>query len=192
MSESRPLSDFGETVHVDLNSVIPYWRNPRRVTDEAVNMLAESIKQYGYQQPIVVDEKMTIIIGHTRYAAMRRLGVESADILIVSNLSPARVKQLRIIDNRAAEYTSWDFDALFDEVAELDAELMTRFFPDVQAFTNVDDEPKPEPSWNIEGPIELPEGMGADTEFICPSCYHSWETHVTREQIFSGQIGETP
>ena len=67
------MDDVIETV--DLDRVRPYWRNPRRVTEDAVTQLMASISEYGYQQPIVVDSDYVIIVGHTRYAALRRLNI---------------------------------------------------------------------------------------------------------------------
>jgi ParB-like chromosome segregation protein Spo0J len=98
--------DTTSTRVLSLDDIVPYWRNPRVVTDDAVNAVAESIERYGYTQPIVVDAENVIVIGHTRYAALRRLGATEAPVMTVTTLSPTQVKQLRVIDNKAHELTS--------------------------------------------------------------------------------------
>src|SRR5690625_7573707 len=117
-----------------IDSIKPNWRNPRRISDEAIEQLAHSIQEYGYQQPLVVDGKNVLIVGHTRYAAMRRLGVETVQVMIADQLTPKQVKQFRLIDNRAAEYTTWDPEVLAWQLAELDdpernAEVMPDAMP---------------------------------------------------------------
>ncbi len=176
-----------------LDSLIPYWRNPRRVTDEAVNAVMESIRVYGYQQPIVVDTENVIVVGHTRYAALRRLGYKEAEVNVL-DLPPQKIKQLRVLDNRTSEYATWDFDKLASEMGDLDMDLMTRFFPEVanNVFEVVQqdvDAPVPDPSlWE---PVEVPADGSSVVEFVCPSCFHMFDQKVTREEVFAGVLSPT-
>lgn len=175
---------LGEHEVVPLDQVRPYWRNPRRVTEEAVNMLAESLKNYGYQQPIVVDEKYVIIVGHTRYAALRRLKATEVPVVVATGLTQAQVKEYRLVDNRAAEMTSWDYTSLVDELEELDSMIANQFFPemgdeDVEGFDP-----------DVELLAREWDKVDTNVEFTCPSCFHQWNTEVTKEQIMSGTIGE--
>lgn len=174
----------GTRVNLRLDQIKPYWRNPRSVPEEAVNALADSIRQFGYRQPIVVDDEYVIIIGHTRYAALRKLGVDDAIPVMVTTDMPAdKVKQLRVIDNRVAEFTSWDYEALLEELAELDSNLLTALFPEKAAngaSEIIEIEQRPERNdWDAVVPT---------VEFVCPSCYFSWEIEVTREAVFAGRI----
>lgn len=201
MSRS-PSSDRADSTSLNLttlslDSIVPYWRNPRRITDEAVNAVAESIRRYGYQQPIVVDAENVIIIGHTRYAALRRLDYREVPVRVESELTPKQVKHLRAIDNRTAEYTNWDFDTLVDEMQDLDANLGQSFFADIALdIEEVTGTPfiQTEPvdaTTEASGTGEPIGTMDADAaEFICPSCFHSWETTVTPAQIRKGRIEE--
>ena len=91
-----------------IDTVIPYARNPRLNTD-AVGKVAASLKEFGWQQPIVVDEEMVVIAGHTRLLAA----------ILVANLSEAKAKAYRIADNRVGEESLWDNDALAVEIKEL-------------------------------------------------------------------------
>lgn len=170
-----------------LDSLIPYWRNPRRITEEAINAVAESIRQYGYQQPITIDGEDVIITGHTRYAALRRLGYTHASVRIITDLTAQQVKQLRLIDNRTSELASWDYDSLVAEMADLDGDLMSRFFPEVtgEAFTAItSDDPSADPlDW--ESAAEEEETV---VEFVCPACFHQWNQEVHREDVFAGKL----
>jgi len=174
-----------ETVHID--KVIPYWRNPRRLNQEAVEAVQESIQRYGYVQPIVVDKDFTIIIGHTRYAAMRRLEVTQVQVQKVDYLTSLQVKQLRVIDNKAGEYAFWDFDKLLAEIQRSDSELLNSLFPDVlDADEGLD---------GGQGKNFLEDIFKADweqqdrnVEFVCPSCFHEWIQEVTRDQVMAGTI----
>lgn len=164
---------------MSIDEIKPYWRNPRRVPEEAVGAVAESIRNYGYQQPIVVDTDHVIIIGHTRYAAMRRLNVTTVPVM-VADLPPDKVKQLRVIDNRTSEFSSWDFEALMVELADLDGTLMSAYFPEIDtegmdAAPTTQSEGRP---WEEVDPL---------VEFVCPSCFHTFDMDVTREAVMSGK-----
>lgn len=173
-----------------LDTLVPYWRNPRRITDEAVNAVAESIRRYGYQQPIAVDEANVIVVGHTRYSALRRLGYTHAQVRVLRDLTPQQIKQLRLIDNRVAELTSWDFDSLMSELGDLDASLMQRFFPEVSEddtdmVVEMDEMP-----WDVPQEVDDdPEPhSGREVEFVCPSCFNMWEQSVSKAQVLDGLI----
>lgn len=178
-------SPRSEVLHID--AVRPYWRNPRRIPDEAVDAVKESLGAFGYVQPIVVDAEGVIIIGHTRYTAMRRLGVTEVEVLRV-DLPPAKVKQLRVIDNRTHENAWWDFDLLRAELAEVATDdVMLTLFP--EAAPPDDDggampiEKDPD-AWGVKPP------ESTTTEFICPSCYHEFTVDVTLEHVQAGLISK--
>jgi DNA modification methylase len=97
----------------------PYGKNPRKLTDKAIGKVAASIKQFGFQQPIVCDAKDEIIVGHTRLQGAQKLGLKQVPVVVADNLTPAQVKAYRIADNRVAQETSWLDDVLADELLEL-------------------------------------------------------------------------
>ena len=101
-----------------LESVTPYARNPRKNAD-AVAKVAASIKEYGWRQPIVVDEERVIIAGHTRLMAAQRLGLDKVPVHIATGLTPQQVKAYRLADNRVAAEAEWDEDLLALELGEL-------------------------------------------------------------------------
>ena len=103
-----------------LEDIIPYDRNPR-INDEAVQYVANSIRDNGFRQPILVDSDGVIISGHTRLKAARRLKLPVAPVIVAADLPPEKVKALRIADNATAEIAQWDPGLLQIEMADLDA-----------------------------------------------------------------------
>lgn len=104
--------------NVAIDTVIPYARNPRN-NQGAIAKVAGSIKEFGWQQPIVVDSEMVVIAGHTRLAAAQSLGMDKVPIVIAENLTPAQVKAYRLADNRVSQEAEWDHDLLTLELQDL-------------------------------------------------------------------------
>ncbi len=96
----------------------PYDKNPR-LNDDAVEVVARSIQEFGFRQPIVVDEDGVVIIGHTRLKAAKKLGLTEVPVHVARGLSPEKVKALRIADNKTAELAEWNLELLPIELAEL-------------------------------------------------------------------------
>jgi len=107
-----------KTKTVAADSLIPYIRNPRK-NSAAVDKVAASIKEFGWQQPIVVDKENVIIAGHTRLLAAQKLGMDKVPVH-VADLSDAQAKAYRLADNRISEDADWDIDLLGLEIRELD------------------------------------------------------------------------
>jgi len=103
-----------------IGEIIPYSKNPR-VNNNAVDKTVMSIKEYGWQQPIVIDKNKIVIAGHTRLKAAIKIGLESCPVLIAENLTTAQAKAYRIADNRTGELATWDDELLLSEIKELDA-----------------------------------------------------------------------
>lgn len=118
-----------EIVTLNINQIKPYWRNPR-VNEQSVEAVAESIRQYGYNQFLVVDKNNVIIVGHTRFKALNRLGYTEIRC-IVAHLSPQKAKQYRIADNKTAELATWDDALLIQELRETELPEMEIFFPEI-------------------------------------------------------------
>lgn len=110
-----------ELLVMPLNSVTPYERNPRK-NDAAVEDVAESIRQCEYLAPILVDEGGVILAGHTRYKALQSLGRTEAEILVCKGLTDEQKRKYRLLDNKVAEASGWDFTLLDAELDGLDFE----------------------------------------------------------------------
>ena len=134
----------------------PYPGNPRQ-NDKAVDAVAESIRQFGFKQPIVVDTEGVIVCGHTRYKAAIKLGLEKVPVHVATDLSPEQIKAYRIADNKVADLATWDLELLPIELSELQGadfdlgllgfsedELATLLDPGVkEGLTDPDEVPEP-------------------------------------------------
>src|SRR5262249_16473683 len=92
-----------------LATVHPYPGNPCH-NDAAVNAVAASIQEFGGRQPIIVDEQGVIVVGHTRYKAALKLGLQEIPVHVAKGLSPAQIKAYRLADNQTANLSGWDGD----------------------------------------------------------------------------------
>lgn len=105
------------TMH-KIGDIKPYLNNPRK-NAKAIDVVANSLEQFGFQQPIVVDSDKVIIVGHTRYQAAKKLGLVEVPVVIADTLTVEQTKQYRIMDNRSAENATWDNPLLFEELKSL-------------------------------------------------------------------------
>ena len=96
----------------------PYENNPRS-NDAAVDAVAESIREFGFRQPIVVDGDGVIVVGHTRYKAALKLGLAEVPVHVADGLTPAQLKAYRLADNQTARLSEWDQEKLIRELTEL-------------------------------------------------------------------------
>lgn len=104
---------------IKISEITPYEKNTKKHTDEQVKNVMESIKQFGFVQPLVVDENNIIVIGHCRFEAAKKLGMETLPCYIAKDLSEKQIRRLRIIDNKSNE-SVWDYVNLDFELADLD------------------------------------------------------------------------
>lgn len=111
-----------QIVQLSLGDIRPYPNNPR-VLKSAAQKVADSIRQFGFRQPIVVDADHVIIIGHARFAAAQLLKLETVPVHVADNLSDDQVRALRIADNKTSEFAEWDDAKLHDELAAIMANV---------------------------------------------------------------------
>ena len=104
---------------INIQDIKPYENNAKKHDETQIKNVAESIKQFGFVQPIVLDKNNEIVIGHCRYEASKLLGLEEVPGVRVDELTDEQVKKLRIVDNKANE-SPWDFDLLEQELENLD------------------------------------------------------------------------
>lgn len=128
---------------IDINKIQKYANNPRN-NDKSIKKVVKSLKLFGWKQPIVVDKNMEIIAGHTRYEAAKQLHMTEIPVVIAKDLTPAKVKAYRLADNRSAQDSTWNMDALkieFEELEKLDFDLSLTGFEDfeINDLTATDD-----------------------------------------------------
>lgn len=109
-----------------LTDITPYENNPRN-NEEAVEKVANSIKEFGFNQPIVVDKDNVIIVGHTRYLAAQELGLAEAPVIVAGNLSDEQARAYRLADNKTGELAGWDFKKLALELEQIEDINMSDF-----------------------------------------------------------------
>lgn len=107
-----------EFVDKKLSEITPYKNNPRN-NDEAVGPVAESIKEFGFKVPIVIDKNGEIVNGHTRYKAAKKLGLETVPVIVADDLSDEQIKAFRLADNKVGEIAVWDLDLLNEELNDI-------------------------------------------------------------------------
>ena len=150
----------------ELKALTPYEKNTKKHDKTQINNVAESIKQYGFVQPIVVDKNDVIVIGHCRYEAAKKLKLETVPCVCVDDLTDEQVKALRIVDNKSNE-SPWDMEFLADELVELDLSDFDFDFGFDDEEETVTSEPK-----EATGAVEYGTEDFSDEKFECecPRC----------------------
>lgn len=115
MKELNEMLAEMNVVMLSVEHVIPYANNPRN-NDGAVDAVMNSIAEYGFKKPILVDREHVIVAGHTRLMAARRLGLKEVPCVVMTDLDDARIKAFRLADNRTSEFSDWDNDLLKEEM----------------------------------------------------------------------------
>ena len=111
---------------LSISQLHEYDNNPRN-NDSAVDAVAESIREFGFKVPIVIDGDNVIVCGHTRVKAAQKLGMETVPCIIADDLTPKQIKAFRLADNKTGELAGWDFAKLEEELAALDGFDMSAF-----------------------------------------------------------------
>jgi DNA modification methylase len=109
-------------VYKKIDELKPYKNNPRK-NDKAVKAVADSIKEFGFKVPIILDSNMEIIAGHTRLKAAKRLKYKEVPCIIADDLTPDQVRAFRLVDNKVGEFAEWDIDLLNIELSEIELDL---------------------------------------------------------------------
>lgn len=155
-----------EIIEKKLSEITPYENNPRK-NDDAVEYVANSIREFGWKVPIVIDKDGVIIAGHTRYKAAQKLGYETVPCIMADDLTPEQVKAYRLADNKVSEFAEWDFDLLAAELDEIDLDMEDFGFDmTVEDFGSDDEHLKEQ---------KEPEAK-AGKQVVCPCCGFAFET----------------
>lgn len=115
-----------EIIYKNINELIPYENNPR-LNDEAVEYVKNSIKEFGFKVPVVIDKDNVIIAGHTRIKASKELGIKDIPCIIADDLTEEQVKAFRLADNKVSEKSVWNWEMLNQELNDILNIDMTKF-----------------------------------------------------------------
>lgn len=131
---------------ISINELTPYENNAR-INDNAVNAVANSIKEFGFKVPIIIDRNNVIIAGHTRVKAAKACGMKEVPCICADDLSDEQARAFRLADNKLAELSMWDYDKLYQELEKIPDIDMSKFEltideqsikkPEAKTYTNV-------------------------------------------------------
>ena len=154
---------------IPIDHLVPYVKNPRKII-KAIPLVAESIKSFGFNVPITINNMIDKIIvsGHTRYEAARKLGMENVPYIELNHLSDMDIRKYRLADNRVADESEWDKNLLRNELAEL--ELNSKL--DAEWFKNIGFTQE-EIAQALAGTMKEQEEAKQKT-LECPKCGHAW------------------
>lgn len=125
-------------IYMGVDELIPYENNPR-INDEAVDYVANSIKEFGFKNPIIIDKNNVIIAGHTRLKAAKKLGIEKVPTITADDLTDEQIKAFRIADNKVAEFSKWDYIKLGEELGGLAIDMSEFGLEKIEIETKDDD-----------------------------------------------------
>lgn len=168
------MTALPEVVTLPIAEIIPYENNPRRIPEEAVLAVKESIQRYGYVQPIALQKSTRqIVVGHTRFQALQQLGVAEIQCYLL-DIDDAKAREYRLVDNRTNELTEWDHASLVLELREWESDLLESFFPNADLeigqlkkmeVTQEQTEAAAESVTKVREPQ-----LDPVTEVVCPGC----------------------
>lgn len=127
-----------KVINKKLTELKPYENNPRK-NDEAVDYVANSIKEFGFKVPLVITEEGVIIAGHTRYKASKKLGLKEVPCIIADDLTEEQIKAFRLADNKVAEKAEWDYNMLGVELEDLEIDMSEFGFEDLEIDLDFND-----------------------------------------------------
>ena len=161
-----------EILSLKINRIIPYEKNPRK-NDISVDKVAESIKQFGFKVPLVVDKNNVIVTGHTRFKAAKKLGYKEVPCIIADDLTEEQIKAYRLADNKVSESSEWDYNLLSEELEDIIDIDMTDFGFEIP---NLNDDEKSEK-------LDEPNYYGAERErtFEAYNIYDVYDDRLTEK-----------
>ena len=146
---------------IKVEELKPYENNPR-MNDDAVKLVANSIKNFGFKVPIIIDKNGVIVAGHTRYKASQELGLKEVPCIIADDLTEEQIKAFRLADNKVSERATWDYDLLdmeLSDILDINMEDFGFAIQDINLDINDDD---------FIQDTEITKSK--EKEIVCPNC----------------------
>lgn len=168
---------------VDINSIRGYEFNARIIPQEAIEKVAASIREFGWRQPIVIDEEGVILAGHTRHLAAKHLGLTEVPVHLAVGLTKDQADLYRLMDNRSNQESGWDNDLVTQELADLkgegydlsltgfNANEITTYLSDLTDSGDADAMAKAKkPTGGEPDHSASKSDPGSKTQIVCPRC----------------------
>src|SRR5690625_2719511 len=140
-------------IYQNIEDLIPYINNPR-LNDHAVDKVASSIKNFGFKNPILVDQNNEIVAGHTRLKAAKKINMKEVPTIKIDDLNEQQIKAFRIADNKVAEFSEWDEELLKIELEGLDDAFTGFDLDDLEGLFDEDVDSVEEDDYEVEVPDE--------------------------------------
>ena len=159
--------------NLSLETLIPYARNARKHSDEQVAQVAASIREFGFNNPVLIDKDNGIIAGHCRVLAARKLGLEKVSCIRLSHLTDAQRRAYILADNRLAELGGgWDWELLKIEAESFQDDDLDL---EISGFTQADIDRMLVKGRDNDAPEDFPEAdENIETDHQCPKCGYAW------------------
>ena len=151
-----------------LKDLKPYENNPRN-NENAVEYVKNSIQEFGFRVPLVVDANNVIVCGHTRYKAAQELGVKEIACVVADDLTEEQINAFRLADNKTQELAEWDWNKIGEELGAIEGIDMR-----LMGFADFLDEPErgelPEKKLGGGNEIDLDSFADEEFQYTCPCC----------------------
>ena len=138
-----------QIIEKNISELKEYEKNPRK-NDDAVKYVAESIKEFGFKVPIIIDKDNIIVAGHTRLKAAKKLKLKAVPCIVADDLTPEQIKAFRIADNKVGEIAEWDDVLLAEELSDIDFDMELFGFEDVLG----DDETAEDDNFDVDAALD--------------------------------------
>lgn len=109
-------------IEKDINELVPYENNAR-INDKSIDIVANSIQEFGFKNPCIIDKNNVLVAGHTRVEACKKLGITKVPCIVADDLTEEQIKAFRIADNSSAQVAEWDMDKLMAELETIDYDM---------------------------------------------------------------------
>lgn len=151
-----------EIKYIPIDDIKPYENNPR-LNENAIPYVMNSIKEFGFKNLIILDKNNVIVAGHTRLESAKRLDMKEVPVIYADDLTEEQIKAFRLVDNKVAEKSMWDFELLDDELKELELNMEDFGFENIDINLDIDDS-------QFVQDTEITKTKEEPKEIICPNC----------------------
>ena len=126
-------------IYKKLEDIIPYENNPRN-NEKAVDYVANSIKEFGFKVPIIIDKENVVVTGHTRLKASEKLGLKEVPVIMADDLTEEQIKAFRLADNKVAQFSTWDLEKLELELDDIAIDMVEFGFEELEPIIEDEEE----------------------------------------------------